>query len=81
MLAVNDRVRIKANGRFGIAVNVDLTESHGGVTVLTYCDFVKYERPQWFTFGQLSVGDALTKERSLSEELELLLGAQNNVRK
>ena len=73
MIQLNDRVRIKANGRFGIAVNVDLTESHGGVTVLTYCDFVKYERPQWFTFGQLTIGTAVEKPLSLSEELELLL--------
>jgi len=73
MIQINDRVRVKSSGRFGVTVNVDLTESHGGVTVLTYCDFVKYERPQWFTFGQLLIGNALTKERSLSEELELLL--------
>lgn len=68
-----DRVRIKASGRFGIAVNVDLTESHGGVTVLTYCDFVKEERPQWFTFGQLTIGTAVEKPLSLLEELNLIL--------
>lgn len=73
MIQLNDRVRVKSNGRFGIAVNVDLTESHGGVTVLTYCDFVKEERPQWFTFGQLTVATASEKSLSLLEELNLIL--------
>ena len=67
---VGERVRIKNNGQFGIIVNTDYSQSHSGVTVLTYCEGMKDDRPQFFPMSELKVH---SESKSLKEDLEEIL--------
>lgn len=71
-MQIGDRVKLN-NGHFGIIVNADLIQSHAGVTVLTYCDFIKEERPQFIKCSQLNA--TASKQQSLADDLEDIIGA------
>jgi len=69
-MKIGDKVRIKSSGQFGLIVNTDYSNSHSGVTILTYCEGMKDDRPQFFPMSELK---PYSESKSLKEDLEEIL--------